>query len=96
MESADTEGDTNVVAFLSPPDEHQQKEAITRLGRRYAAYLVIVLVVLVAAVLGGVCGSDRCSSSEGISETPGCSIIGQSPAGTTEAPTTSKMPSFEP
>jgi hypothetical protein len=70
MEFADTEGSPKAVPSLLSPEGRQQKATITRLGRRYAAYLLILIVVLIAAVLGGVCGSGRCSSSEGSSETP--------------------------
>jgi hypothetical protein len=41
----------------------QHDEAIARAVRRYAVYLLLLIAVVAAVVVGGVCGAGKCSSS---------------------------------
>jgi hypothetical protein len=47
--------------------QERQEEALARtVTRRYGIYLLLLTVVVIVAVVGGVCGSGKCSSSKTI------------------------------
>jgi hypothetical protein len=63
----------------------QQKEAIAKVIRRYAIYLLLLIVIVLAAgVVGGVCGTGKCSSSG--------SSTGATPAAAHESPNSTDAP----